>query len=294
MQSLLYSCKRLTMAVFGEQILRPLAMVGTLLILFAARPEPATARDAIVADTIAAGLVIAVYTLALALAMGRDVLVARPRFEVRTWLGVSLPLFLMAGMQVLFNQTDIIMLGILDTPEVTGAYAAAGRIARLVLFGLTAMSSVLAPMIAEAYHGNRLEQLDSVLRYSARILAVFTIVVTLALAFGGGFVLGLFGESFRVAWGPLVVLLVGQGINSCAGPVAYLLTLTGHHRTAAVIAGTCSLANIVLNAVLIPIWGIWGAAAATAVSVAAWNLWMLVAARRAVGVNPSAFRRSWS
>jgi O-antigen/teichoic acid export membrane protein len=60
------------------------------------------------------------------------------------------------------------------------------------------------------------------------------------------------------------------------GSASLLLVMTGHERDAAVGLGIGALLNIVLSLILIPQWGLEGAAVATTISMVAWNL-LLVA-----------------
>ena len=52
------------------------------------------------------------------------------------------------------------------------------------------------------------------------------------------------------------------------------------------IGGIAAL-NIILNGLLIPVFGTIGAALATAMSMAAWNLIMIVFITRRLGLNPT-------
>ena len=91
----------------------------------------------------------------------------------------------------------------------------------------------------------------------------------------GYVVLGIFVSDFTAGYVALLVLLAGQLINAVSGPVGYVMTMTGHQHRAARIIGVCAFVNIVLNAMLIPLFGMSGAASATAITTAMWNLMML-------------------
>ena len=70
----------------------------------------------------------------------------------------------------------------------------------------------------------------------------------------------------------MVILIVGQMMNAFAGSVGYLLNMTGGQKIMRNIAGIAALLNIVLNTLLIPSYGINGAAYASAISLASWNV----------------------
>jgi O-antigen/teichoic acid export membrane protein len=67
------------------------------------------------------------------------------------------------------------------------------------------------------------------------------------------------------------------------------MTMTAHQSTAAWVMGLSAVANVVLNAALIPIWGTTGAAIATAASIAAWNIILVIQVRRRLGIRTTAF-----
>jgi O-antigen/teichoic acid export membrane protein len=66
-------------------------------------------------------------------------------------------------------------------------------------------------------------------------------------------------------------LCAGQLINAAMGSVGYLLIMTGHGRDAAASLGVGVAVNIILNALLIPVWGIEGAAFSSAIGQIIWN-----------------------
>ena len=85
-------------------------------------------------------------------------------------------------------------------------------------------------------------------------------------------ILGIFGAEFVAArWG-LTILVLGQLINVGVGSVGYLMIMTGHQNQSTYIFGFSALANVILNALLIPRFGTIGAAIATATTMALWNI----------------------
>jgi O-antigen/teichoic acid export membrane protein len=101
--------------------------------------------------------------------------------------------------------------------------------------------------------------------------------------------LQLFGAPFAAGAGALLILCLGQAASAVAGSNGLLLTMTGHERTVATVSVACLLANVGLCAVLIPPFGLEGAAAASAGALCAWNLGLAFCSRKLLGVRPSAF-----
>lgn len=75
------------------------------------------------------------------------------------------------------------------------------------------------------------------------------------------------------------------------GSVGFLMTMTGHEREAARVVAGAALANVALNAALVPPFGLSGAAVATAVSLVGWNAVLLTRARTRLGIVPTVLGR---
>ena len=71
------------------------------------------------------------------------------------------------------------------------------------------------------------------------------------------------------------------------GSVGVLLLMTGHEREAGIGMGVAVLLNSALNLLLIPAWGINGAAVASGLSIVCWNLILLVLVRKRLAIHPT-------
>jgi len=224
-------------------------------------------------------------------AMRDDVAGAHPAHETRFWLRTSLPMLLMAGMQIVMKQTDTVMLGAMSGTDAAGIYFPLARMSELAAFGLLSVNAIVAPMIAELHTRDERHRLQRLLTLAAIGTSAVTVAAALAFWLLGEWVLGLFGPAFTAGYPALVVLLAGQVVNALCGPVGMVMTMTGHQdRASLVLVGGAAL-NVVLNAVLIPRYGLMGAATATAISVVFWNLWMLIEVVGRHRLNPSVFAR---
>lgn len=212
-------------------------------------------------------------------------------YRTREWLRVSLPMLLTSSMLMTMNHIDTIMLGLIVGTDASGLYYPAARISELAAIGLACTNIVVAPMISELHSTDQHARLQRLLTLAAIVTSGITLAVTAALWLAGEWVLGFFGAAFTAAYPALLVLLGGQVVNALCGPVGMMMNMTGHQDRAAVVISAGAGVNVVLNATLIPLYGITGAAAATAISAAAWNLWMFAEVRRRHGLNPSVFTR---
>lgn len=95
--------------------------------------------------------------------------------------------------------------------------------------------------------------------------SVFMAVVVLVL---GEPMLVLFGPGFEAGYPLLFLLVLGVVARAAVGPCESLLTMSGNQNICAMVYALTLVVNIGLSMVLIPYFGLWGAATATAVSMA--------------------------
>jgi len=215
---------------------------------------------------------------------------ARPVIAGRAWMLSMLVFAAISGFQVINKEISTLILGTFAAPDQIGIYRVAVQVSTLASFGLQAVNMVVAPRFADLYARGDMHKLQRLATGSARVVLIFNLALTaLFLLLGRLFFNLVFGAEFVASFEPLMILLVGQAANSAAGSVGYLLNMTGHERETARGVGAAALLNVGLNLVLVPVWGIHGAAAATAISMVLWNAMLWRAVRRRLGINSLAF-----
>lgn len=210
-----------------------------------------------------------------------------PLYHDREWLRTAAPLWLLVGLTLISNRIDVIMLGMLSNKENVGVYTAASRVADVIVFGLVSANAVAAPMISRLHATGCREELQKMVRLTAKGIFCFTVPIALVVLIFGQWILGFFGREFIQGYEVLAILVAGQLVNALAGPVGSLLTMTGYQVQAAKMTAVAALLNLLLNLGLIPQLGIIGAAIATAVGIATWNLLMLRFVRKKLSLDAS-------
>jgi len=281
----LRALKRVVRSELPIIIIRPLLLAAILSGLYFYLRQPLQATQVMVINLIAVFAALVVGTLWLVKELPEQVRDAQPIYAEKEWLKVSLPLLLIAGMHLILKHTDIIMLGAIRGSDEAGIYSAASRISDLVVFGLLAINAILGPMISELYSTGKNEELQRIVTLAARAIFAFTLIVSIILAVFGKFALSLFGAEFVVTYVPLLILLCGQIVNALAGSVGLIMIMTGHQNQAGAIVAVSAAINITLNALLIPLMGLVGAAISTAFTMVLWNITVLVYVQRRLGIN---------
>ena len=85
-----------------------------------------------------------------------------------------------------------------------------------------------------------------------------------------------FGKEYLSGQKSLLILMIGQFFSSMAGSVGYILQMTGRQSIFQNIILISTFINIILNFILIPRYGLIGAAFASMVSIILWNLLSII------------------
>lgn len=206
-------------------------------------------------------------------------------YDGRPLTAASLPLLVVAIMNVVIDMTDTIMIGIFLESEFVGIYGVAIRITALSSMFLTAVNSVVGPAFSSLWNGGKRRELTALARLATLLMAaVAAPILVLFLGFSST-IMSFFGEEFAAGRNALSILALGQFFALATGPVAYLLMMTGHekfHRNNVIASAGL---NIVLNAIFIPAFGITGAAMATAISLTIKNVVALIYVRRKLSIR---------
>ncbi|MGZ5500172.1 MAG: oligosaccharide flippase family protein, partial [Nitrososphaeraceae archaeon] len=178
-------------------------------------------------------------------------------------ISTSFPMLLTGGLSLVIGQTQIIMIGALRTADELGVYSVVLSLATLSVFILNSINVIAAPKFSELHHAGKIEELQYVAQKSSKLIFWTTLPIFLVLLFFGKFILNIYGEEFLVGYIPLILLVIGQFVNSASGSVGYFLNMTGYQKQYRNIILCSMIINVSINYLLIPNYGIGGAAIAS-------------------------------
>ena len=286
-QGVLRGMGRVTQSQLPDSVVRPLLFIALVLLAFVTRGAGAVGVMVLYALTLAVAY--GTSRLLLARHLPAPIRTAGARETPGIWLKSSFSFVLISSLYVVVAQTDTLMLGAMKGTGAAGIYVVANQGAQLVAFALVSVHIAVAPILAKLYAEGELVALQRlVTRYSRAVFAL-SLPVALVLIMFGEFFLGIFGAEFVAGKGPLIVLSLAHLLNAAMGLAPLLLSMTEHERTTALGIGVGAALNVVLNASLIPSYGIEGAALATAASFLVQNVLLVALARKRLGVTPTLF-----
>lgn len=203
----------------------------------------------------------------------------------RDLLRSSLPLLVVASMGKVIRWTDTILLGIWESARVVGVYEVAFKTSMLTTFILMAANSVAAPRFASLHAQGDKEGLEKLLQQVTLLVSLLTLPIAFVFIVFPQHVLGVFGAEFNVGAGALIILVLGQFIGVATGGVISVLVMTGNEKTARNVTTLGAASNFVLNVVLVPAYGMYGAAVGTALSTAIMNVMALYAVYNSLSIT---------
>lgn len=213
--------------------------------------------------------------LLLGLILARSLVRLRPKFDLRSWrrlLAESWPLALTGLFIVLYSRIDQLMLATLSDASAVGNYAAAVRIGEAPVFIAVAFATSVFPLLAR-FFGDAEDHFRSLYQLAFRYMASASIPIAVGLSWTAVPVVSLcFGAQFESA-GPSLAVLIWSQVFIFAGIINQRLLVASHlQRYDLVFTGLSALVNILANLLLIPGYGIQGAAVATVLATASGTL----------------------
>lgn len=187
--------------------------------------------------------------------------------RANTWRAAVIPLAMFAGLQVINAQADLIVVGIFQSNREVGVYRAVAQLSLLVVFGFHVIAKVTQPHFARMHELRSERQLQRLLNSSMLVVTISAGAVALFLiSFGGGLLNLLFGPEFHEGRTALAILALGKVFYARAGVLSTVLNMSGRERDTMNTLLAATVANVILNVVLVPYMGIIGAAVASALS----------------------------
>ncbi len=208
------------------------------------------------------------------------------RDDIRRFTAYCLPLFLSNIFGIIAPRADIMILGYWVALQDVGTYLVAFQTAAIPALVLGAFDVAFPPIMSEAW----IRRDYSLLRHSYhavhRLSLILTMPICVLLIVFSKDVLSLFGQAFEGGSVALTILAIGQLVNSATGGTNSVLLMTGESRRVATNTIAYGVSLIGLTAVLIPLWGMTGAAVAAASSLVLVNAVRVLQVRRLQGVWP--------
>lgn len=173
---------------------------------------------------------------------------------------------------VLDSKVDTVLVGTLMNPTAVGFYTLAAQVADIVAVPAESLGFTISPALGEQKAEDRTDRAARIYESSLEYVLLLYVPAAAGLVLvAEPTVLTVFGRPYAGAVPALQVfgvLVVARGVHKVTGDG---LDFLGLARVRAVARGAAATANFGLNLLLIPVFGVVGAAVATAVTYSAYT-----------------------
>ena len=205
----------------------------------------------------------------------------------RELLSFSWPLLIGGFSYIFYTQTDRLLLGFFKTSEDIGIYTAGSQISSLLTFVLPSFAFLFLPVMSELYSKKKIQDFSHLYKSITRWIFLITLPLFLFFLFySEEIILLLFGSSYISGATVLRILALTFFVTASVGLTWDTLVAMGKTKFVMITQGIGAVTNIVLNVLLIPPFGIEGAAIGTACGFIIMSVLQLIDIYRSIGFHP--------
>ncbi|WP_336514298.1 lipopolysaccharide biosynthesis protein [Pollutibacter soli] len=176
----------------------------------------------------------------------------------------------------LTTRLDILSVGLISEVKDVGYYNVAMKIAEIVGYPAIIINLVAPTFLARQHFRENKSETYKLIQNGARLTFAGCVILFILILFAGKWLLGLYGFNFRIAFLPLLILGISQLVTAFSGPAAIFFIVSGREKTATF----CMFINVMVTAlccfIMIPAWGIAGAALASLTGTVVFNALIII------------------
>jgi O-antigen/teichoic acid export membrane protein len=206
-------------------------------------------------------------------------------YEFKIWLTTALPILMVEGFYSLLAYTDVLILQYFRSPDEVAVYYAAAKTLALVSFIYYSVSATTAHRFSSYHVAGDRAGLSAFIAQSIKWTFWPSLAATALLLLFGKPMLSLFGPQFTNGYHLMYILALGLLARAAIGPIERLLNMLGEQRICAMVYAGAFGVNLALCFVLIPRFGMMGAAISTASALIVESIMLYVVTRSRLGFH---------
>ncbi len=185
----------------------------------------------------------------------------------RELISFSLPLLFVGFSTMIIRWTDTLMLGFFLTSQNVGIYNVSLPTTRLIRMALMSLGAISMPVITGLYSQGKFEDIkDTYSAVTKWLLSLSLPLFLIIFLFSKSIIRVLFGVEYIEGATAMSILALGFFLFTLLGLSIRIINAFGRTRLNMISSFAAAGLNVLLNFILIPIYGINGAAIATATS----------------------------
>lgn len=194
-------------------------------------------------------------------------------------------------LEFMLAQADRILVGFYINAREVGIYTIAMAVVAFIPLVLQSVNQIFSPTIADLYGRGELQLLGRLFQTLTKWIFCLTLpLATVTMVFAQP-LMRIFGPDFEIGWMVLVIGTLGQLGNCATGSVGYMLLMSGNQKRLIKVQTIMAGMNVLLSVLLIPGWGMTGAALSCAITTSLSNVWYLRELMSSLALSP--YNRSY-
>jgi O-antigen/teichoic acid export membrane protein len=192
--------------------------------------------------------------------------------SARSFWRFNAPRALAVTAQIIVQRLDIVLVGILRGPTEAAIYTAATRFLVVGQLGNIAISMAAQPQFTELFAMGARHRVSALYRATTVWVILLMWPLYLLIMVNGAQFLAIFGHAYKAGNTVLIILALSMLLSTACGQVDVVLITAGRSSWSLVNGLVTMAVNVALDLILIPHYGITGAAIAWAAAITVANL----------------------
>jgi len=185
----------------------------------------------------------------------------------------SWPIAIAAIITLFLTKTDVLLLGYYFSSTEVGIYMPALLTAQYVILFGTPFAYIFLPVVSELFGKVKMESVESLFKSASKWIFLMALPVFIyILLFPKEIISVLYGAEYSRGYFALIILATGISMNAFTGISGGILVGSGHTKLNLTVEIIAAITNVSLNVILIPLFGIIGAAIGTSASFFSRNI----------------------
>jgi O-antigen/teichoic acid export membrane protein len=201
-------------------------------------------------------------------------------------LRYSLPVHLGWVLNIIRGTLETLVLGFVGLTTGVGIFAVAQRLSTLGTMLFLSIGNISTPIIADFYTRGEMGQLKKLYQTTTKWVVMFNIPLFLTFVIFAKPILSIFGADFMTGATALIIMSIGNLVYTGTGLGANILDMTNHTKFNSANSAFMVVITIASDLLLIPRWGVIGAAAASAFSTVIVNVVCLIEVYVLLKIHP--------
>ena len=202
-------------------------------------------------------------------------------------LKYSYPLFFAGTLWIVSSWIDSFMIGYFKPEADIGIYNVAFSTSSLMTIFFVALGSFFIPVVSNLFSKEKIDEIKEIYSRTCKWnLIIGSIIIGFLIIFSQYIINILFGIDYSNGKIPLIILCIGFFVMIATGYSEQLLMAVGKTKLTFFARLISLISNVTLNIILIPKYGIIGAAVATSASFIVLHASLLIMINKFLSINP--------